>query len=187
MSNNKYLIKIPDNITVLYCKKKNIITIIGTLTKKSLKLKVRLFILEKMIQVTPFPSTKISNKQKKNIFAIQGLTAAELKQLLLETTYIYYKKLKLIGIGYRIFDVEELKNQIMLFKLGFSHPIYLKPMSQINFFCINRVTLFLFSNDYKKILQTAAFIKSHKRPDPYKGKGILYETDTIILKEGKKV
>ena len=187
MLTQKYLIKIPSTITILYCTTKNIITIIGPLTKKSVKLKVKLIIFKNSIQVTPFSIKKISNKQKKNIVAIQGLTTATLKQMLAEVAYVYYTKLKLIGIGYRIFDVEEMQNKIMLFKLGFSHFVYLKPITPINFFCRNRVKLFLFGTDYKKLLQTAAFIKSYKYPDPYKGKGILYENEIITLKEGKKI
>ena len=47
--------------------------------------------------------------------------------------------------------------------------------------------LFIYGNSYRNVTQTAALIRSYKKPEPYKGKGILYETEKIVLKEGKKV
>lgn len=65
--NNKYIIKIPNHITVLYFYDKDILTVIGPLKRKSLNLKLKVFFSEnqKTISVSSEPCLKISNKQKK--------------------------------------------------------------------------------------------------------------------------
>jgi len=124
----KYAVRIPSNITVFYCDQKKIITLKGPLGKKSLKLKVKISIkeLEKMIKVSPTAFTKISNNQKKKIKTLQGTTVALIKQLIVETSSVLYQRIKFVGVGYRAFDVDNYKNKLLLFKLGFSHPIYFR-------------------------------------------------------------
>ena len=185
----KYLIKIPKETIIIYCNKKKIITVIGPLKKKSLKLKVDLRLFEQIntIEVTTIPFSKLSNNDKKNIKAIQGTTVALIKQLMIETSSIFYQKLKFIGVGYRAFEVENFENQLLLFKLGYSHSIYFKIPENLEISSLKFTKLFISGFSYQKITQTAALIQSYKYPEPYKGKGILYENQKIQLKEGKKV
>ena len=187
--NNKYIIKIPNHVTVLYFYDKDILTVIGPLKRKSLNLKLKVFFSEdqKTISVSSEPCLKISNKQKKNINALKGTTAAIIKQAILETSYLLYQKLKFVGIGYRTFDVDNFENRLLMFRLGYSHPIFLKISEEAKIFCLKRIKLFIYGNSYQNITQTAALIRSYKKPEPYKGKGILYENEKINLKEGKKV
>jgi large subunit ribosomal protein L6 len=189
MPNSKYTIKIPKSTIILYCETKNIITVIGPLDKKALKLKVKLEVLkiERVINVTSIPVSKISNNTRKKIKAIQGTTVALIKQLFIETLTIFYQKLKFIGVGYRAFEVDRFKNELLLFKLGYSHPMYFKIPKNLEIVCLKLTKLFIFSNSYQNITQIAATIQSYKSPEPYKGKGILYENEKIQLKEGKKV
>jgi len=185
----KYAVRIPSNITVFYCDQKKIITLKGPLGKKSLKLKVKISIkeLEKMIKVSPTAFTKISNNQKKKIKTLQGTTVALIKQLIVETSSVLYQRIKFVGVGYRAFDVDNYKNKLLLFKLGFSHPIYFKIPDKLKIFCLKFTKLFIYGSSYQNITQTTALIRSNKFPEPYKGKGILYENEKIILKEGKKI
>ena len=185
----KYTIKIPSDINVIYSNKKKIITLAGVLSKKSLKLGVQLLIIKSknIIKVTPLPFFKISNNEQKKIKALQGTTVALIKQLIVETSAVLYQKLKLVGVGYRAFDVDTLKNKLLLFKLGYSHFLYFKISNEIEIFCLKMTKLFIYGNSYRNVTQTAALIRSYKKPEPYKGKGILYETEKIVLKEGKKV
>nr|YP_009167313.1 ribosomal protein L6 [Fistulifera solaris]ALG35781.1 ribosomal protein L6 [Fistulifera solaris] len=187
--NNKYIIKIPSHITILYLSDKNILTVIGPLKRKSLKLELKVFVSEdqKTIVVSSEPCSKISNKQKKNINALKGTTAALIKQVILETSYLLYQKLKFVGIGYRTFDVDNFENRLLMFRLGYSHPIFFKINEEAKIFCLKRIKLFIYGNSYQNITQTAALIRSYKKPEPYKGKGILYENEKINIKEGKKV
>lgn len=185
----KYLIKTPKETTIIYCSKKKIITIIGPLKKKSLRLQVKLQLNNKLniIEVTSIPFKKLSNNNKKNIKAIQGTTAALIKQFLIETSSVYYQKLKLIGVGYRAFEVEQFEKQVLLLKLGYSHPVYFKIHKNLEISSLKFTKLFISGFSYEKITQMAALIQSYKYPEPYKGKGILYENQKIQLKEGKKV
>lgn len=185
----KYTIKIPNNITVLYCSFKQILTIIGPLTKKSLKLKVKILLLKNknLIIVSSEAFSPISNNKKQTYFSIQGTTTALIKQLILETSYTLYKKLKLIGVGYRAFDVENFETKLLSIKLGYSHPIFFKISKKSKIFCLKKTKLFVFGNFYENITQESAFIRAYKAPEPYKGKGILYENEKINLKEGKKI
>lgn len=185
----KYTIKIPQNIKVLYCDKKNIMTFIGPFQKKSLKLDVKVFLTftSNTIMVTNIPVVGASATDIKNIKKVQGTTVARIKQMLIETTYVLYHKLNLVGVGYRVFPYEKLENQLY-FKLGFSHLIYFRVSDSLKTHCQKFTKLFLFGNSsFDNLTQTAAQIRSFKRPEPYKGKGILYDQEKIVLKKGKKI
>lgn len=75
----------------------------------------------------------------------------------------------------------------MQFKLGFSHSIYYKIPEALKIVPVKSVFIYVFGNSYYNVTQAAATIRSYKSPEPYKGKGILYENEKISLKEGKKV
>jgi large subunit ribosomal protein L6 len=185
----KHTIKLPKNIKVLYCDKKNIVTFIGQSLTKSLKLKVKIFLnsVSNSIVVTDIFVSDASGKDLKNIKKIQGTTVAKIKQMLIETTYVLYHKLNLVGVGYRVFSYENLESQLY-FKLGFSHLIYFKVPDSLNTYCQKFTKLFLFGNcSFDTLTQTAAQIRAFKRPEPYKGKGILHDQEKIILKKGKKI
>jgi large subunit ribosomal protein L6 len=189
MTNKKkiYTIKIPSNIIVLYCEKKNILITKGPLSQKSVKLKFPIKLLKSQIIIESKTFLKISNSKKKYFLSLQGTTAALIKQIILETSYIFYKKLKLIGVGYRAFNVENFKEKLLLFKLGYSHSVYFKFPIKSKIFCLKNTRLFIYGNSYQDITQSASLIRSYKKPEPYKGKGILYNNEKIILKEGKKI
>jgi large subunit ribosomal protein L6 len=185
----KYCIKIPNNTTILYCNKKKVITVIGPLKRKTLKLKVKISIpkTESVIKISAVPFTKISNNEKKKIKALQGTTFALIKQLLVETSTVLYQKLKFIGVGYRAFSVDNFEDKLLLFKLGYSHPIYFKVSKDLKIFCLKLTKLFIYGSSYQHVTQISSLIRSYKKPEPYKGKGILYDNEKIKLKEGKKV
>lgn len=185
----KYSITIPKDNVILYCEQKKILTILGPSAKKTLKLKLKLKISEseKKIIITTKAFSELSNNNKKKIKAIQGTTYALIKQLLIETSAIIYQKLKFVGVGYRSFDVQNYEKKLLMFKLGYSHPIYFKIPKELNIFCLKLTKLFVYGNSYQKITETTSLIQSYKFPEPYKGKGVLFENEKIQLKEGKKV
>ena len=185
----KYTIKIPKDISLIYCNQKKIITFFGNKSHRSLKLKVHIFIdsIKKTIKVSSLPFSEISNNEKKKIKGIQGTTVALLKQMLTEVSTIIYKKLKIIGVSYRAVIEESFKNQLLLLKLGFSHLVYFRISKKLSLFCKKRTQLFVSGNSYKDITNIAALIRNLKKPEPYKGKGILYENEKIALKAGKKI
>lgn len=185
----KNSIKIPKNIQVIYCNKKNIVTFVGPLSTKSLKLKIKLFLLQSsnLLIASQIPAKEKSALRIKDIKKIQGTAIAKIKQILIEITYTLHNKLNLVGVGYRVFAHENLANQIYL-KLGYSHLIYFRIPSGIQTHCQKFTKLFLFGNSsYSELTQTAAQIRDCKLPEPYKGKGILYDQEKILLKKGKKI
>ena len=131
--------------------------------------------------------TPLSNKDKKTTKSLRGTTVALIKQAFLEVSTTICKKLNLVGVGYKVFPVEtELGNLIHL-KLGYSHSLYFKIPETVNIKCYKADKLFISGHDLSLVAQTAALIRSCKVPEPYKGKGIVYSTEIIKLKEGKKV
>lgn len=185
----KYTIKIPKNIKIIYCDKKNMITFVGPLQTKSLKLDVKVFLIpaSQLIVVTQIPVSDSSAVGLKNAKKLQGTAVSKIKQVLIETTYTLYNKLNLVGVGYRVFSHERLPNQIYL-KLGYSHLVYFKIPQDLNSFCQKFTKLFLFGNcSFDSLTRTASQIRNCKLPEPYKGKGILYDQEKIILKKGKKI
>ena len=95
----------------------------------------------------------------------------------------YNARITLKGVGYKFI----LKNKsILQISLGFSHLIFLKIPKNFKIHLINFSTVII--TCYNNILLTkfCSTIKSFKYPDIYKGKGVLFEYDTLTLKEGKK-
>lgn len=182
-------IKIPNDISLIYCNKKKIITFTGPINRKSLKVKLKLIISnsKKLIKVSLLPFSNISNIEKKNLKALRGTTVALIKQLIIETSTTLFQKLKLVGIGYRSIPVETFKNQLIILKLGFSHFIYYRIPKEIKFFCKKQTQLFILGNSYQQTTQISDSIRAIKKPEPYKGKGILYANETINIKKGKKI
>lgn len=188
LKKEKYLIKIPNDTSLIYCKKKNILTIKGPLLQKSINLKLKIFInkYKKFIKITKIHINKISNKERKKIKSLRGTTKALIKHQLIETSIVMHKKLELHGVGYRTL-LNDSRNKLLTFKLGYSHLIYFKIPLKLNVFYFNKTKICIFGNSYQNIGLISANIRSKKKPEPYKGKGILYENEKIILKEGKKI
>jgi len=184
----KYTIKIPNDTFIFYNNEKKIIMLSGPLSKKAIKLKLKIILLEskKIIFVTPIPLSKVSNNKKKRIKMLQGTTIAEIKQALVETSSTMYKILRLVGVGYRFFNVESFENKLLMLKLGYSHHIYFKIPAKLKIFCLKFTKLFISGTSYQEVTQVSSKIQFYKKPEPYKGKGILYNDEKILLKEVKK-
>lgn len=184
---SKYLIKIPENIKIVFCTKTNLIIFKGPLKTKVLIPEVKIFQIQDFIWISKIPTGAISNNILKNLNKLQGTIAAQIKLILIEVTNMLYKKLVLIGVGYRAFVTENLINQITL-KLGYSHLIFYKIPKGVNTFCLKHTKLFVFGLiSYAKLTQITASIRQCKKPEPYKGKGILFSQENIKLKKGKKI
>ena len=185
----KYTIKIPKNIFVIYCNKKKIITFFSHKNYRSIKLKVHVFVdnLKKIIKVSSLSFSAIQNNEKKKIKSVQGTTVALLKQMIIETSTIIYKKLELIGVSYKVLLEESFNNKLLILKLGFSHLVYFRIPQNLTIFCKKRTLIIISSNYYQHLTYISAFIRNLKSPEPYKGKGILYENEKILIKIGKKI
>ncbi len=94
----------------------------------------------------------------------------------------YEKKLQLVGVGYR---AQAGLNKINL-TLGFSHPIDHEVPDGIKIETPSQTEIIIKGIDKQKVGQIAADIRAYRKPEPYKGKGVRYHDEVILLKETKK-
>ncbi len=114
--------------------------------------------------------------------AMWGTVRANVKNLVEGVTNGYKKQLDINGVGYRA----AAQGQILTLALGFSHEIkYIIPAG-ITVTVEKQTTVILAGADKQRVGQVAAEIRALRGPEPYKGKGVKYSTETIRRKEGKK-
>jgi large subunit ribosomal protein L6 len=184
----RHIIKIPKNVGMYYCDTKHIIIFVNSSVQKALILKTKAIIEEKnrIIRITREPFLNMSNNEKKKLKAVQGTQVNLLKQMLLDISSFSCKKLNLIGVGFRVVILQTTGMTLLHFKLGYSHYVYFKIPKNLEIFCLRANKLFILGDSYSFVNQVAALVRSFKIPEPYKGKGIIYTTEKITLKEGKK-
>ena len=185
----KYNIQIPKEITAIYSKQKKTLTLLGPLGIKSKKLKVQIFInyVKKIINVSPILFSYSSKIERKKIQMIRNTTISQIKYMLIESSVLLCKKLKINGVGYRTNFTENFDQKLLTFKLGYSHFIYVQVLNSLLLNCLTKTKLCISGNSYENVSHLAARIRDNKKPEPYKSKGVLYDNEIIILKEGKKV
>lgn len=128
----------------------------------------------KEIQVTRKDDTK-KNK------ALHGLYRSLLHNMVVGVNEGFSKKLELIGIGYRA----ELKGKNLVMMLGYSHPTVFCPPADITIEVPNPNSVIVNGISKELVGLVASKIKSFRKPEPYKGKGIKYENEVIRRKAGK--
>src|SRR5688500_2528435 len=100
---NKYSIKIPENIKIIFCTETNLIIFKGPLSTKVLKPYVKIFQTKNFIFVSKIPTIQVPTNTLKNSSQFQGTIIAQIKLILIEVANVLYKKLTLVGVGYRAF------------------------------------------------------------------------------------
>jgi large subunit ribosomal protein L6 len=93
----------------------------------------------------------------------------------------FSKKLEIVGVGYRA----EVKGKILDLQLQFSHPVEYPIPADVEISCPDKTTIQVSGVDKQRVGQVAAEIRSYRKPEPYKGKGIRYEGEVIVRKAGK--
>lgn len=94
----------------------------------------------------------------------------------------FEKKLMLVGVGYRA----QISGNNINLNLGYSHPINYPIPDGIKVEIPTQTEIIIKGIDKQKVGQIAAEIRSFRRPEPYKGKGVRYSDETVVLKEAKK-
>jgi len=118
------------------------------------------------------------SKQSK---ALHGLTRALIQNMIKGVTNEYSKTLDIVGVGYRA----ELKGKNLLLNIGYSHPIYFIPPAGVNLQTPAPTQIIISGIDKQLIGLVAAKVRSIRKPEPYKGKGIKYSNEQIQRKAGK--
>ena len=118
--------------------------------------------------------------QKENR-SLHGLTRALINNMVKGVSEGFSKTLDVIGVGFKV----ESKGEGVLFSIGYSHPIYLYPPAGIKLEVLSPTQVKVFGADKELVGMIAAKIRSFRKPEPYKGKGIKYSNEVIIRKAGK--
>jgi len=117
----------------------------------------------------------------KRFKALHGLTRTLVNNMVVGVTQGYEKKLEINGTGYR---AAKAGNKLTL-TLGYSHPVEMIDPEGVTATCESPTKITVSGIDKEKVGQYAADIRSKRGPEPYKGKGIKYETERIRRKAGK--
>ena len=156
----------------------NIVLVEGAKAKltKELPPLVKLNIEDTVITVT-------RDNDSKEARAMHGLTRSLINSMVIGVTEGFKKQLEIIGVGYKA----EVKGNKLVLTLGYSHPIeYIIPEG-ITVAVENNTQITVTGADKQMVGETSAIIRRYRKPEPYKGKGIRYLGEHIIMKEGKTV
>jgi large subunit ribosomal protein L6 len=113
--------------------------------------------------------------------SLHGLSRTLLNNMVVGVKDGFSKSLELQGVGYRVAKVGEN----LVFQVGFSHPVQVNPPQGISFAVDGTTRLSVSGIDKHLVGQVAANIRSIRKPEPYKGKGIRYAGERVRRKAGK--
>ena len=124
---------------------------------------------------------KVANDSRQ-ASAMSGTMRSLLANMVQGVSQGYEKKLLLVGVGYRAkADKENLS-----LTLGFSHPVVYKLPDGIKAETPSQTEIVIKGIDKQKVGQVAAEVRAFRKPEPYKGKGVRYAGEVIVMKEAKK-
>ena len=183
----KFLISVPEEIKVYQHSDKTRIVFQSSSKIKILKLNSTVLFLTDInnncfLYATGFSINPFNYEKTKKLQVNMASCIKKIFSELLDNTCI---KLKLVGVGYKVSVMNDYN--LLHFKLGYSHSIYFKLPLHLKVEVIKGNRVFISGPSLEKASSFAAFIRSYKLPEPYKGKGILYVNENIKLKIGKKV
>ena len=114
--------------------------------------------------------------------AMSGTMRSLLANMVQGVSNGFEKKLLLVGVGYRAKADKESLN----LTLGFSHPVVYKLPEGIKAETPSQTEIVIKGIDKQKVGQVAAEVRAFRKPEPYKGKGVRYADEVIVMKEAKK-
>ena len=173
----KINISIPEKVKVALAG--NILNIEGPLGKSSLDIDLEIFNLDikdgKEISIKP---KKVDQETKR----LWGMKRSLINNAVIGSSTGYEKILELVGVGYRA----AIKGDQLNLQLGYSHDINFKIPEGIKILVEKQTTLKISGSDKQKIGAIASKIKTLRKIEPYKGKGIREKGQHVLKKEGKK-
>ncbi|ODA68318.1 50S ribosomal protein L6 [Methyloligella halotolerans] len=120
--------------------------------------------------------------ESKRSQAMWGMSRTLIANLVTGVTEGFTKKLEITGVGYRA----AVQGKALQLNLGFSHDVSYPIPDGIEIQCPKPTEIVVSGIDKQKVGQVAAEIRAYRPPEPYKGKGVRYEGEYILRKEGKK-
>ena len=125
--------------------------------------------------------TFIPKDESKATISLWGTYASHIKNMIGGVNKEYEKKLVVEGVGFRV----DVKGNEIEMALGFSHPVKIEIPENLNV-SVEKNTISISGIDKEAVGEFAARVRSLKKPEPYKGKGIRYVDEVIRRKQGKK-
>jgi large subunit ribosomal protein L6 len=144
--------------------------------------KVTLADKQLMVEAKDNKDMIITGPSKKLIRSIVGTTRARLFNLIHGVSAGFERRLNLVGVGYRA----QAKGKVLALSLGFSHPIEYPVPAGVTIETPSQTEIVIKGVSKELIGLVAAQIRAIRGPEPYKGKGVRYANETIVLKEKKK-
>lgn len=121
-------------------------------------------------------------REGKKIKSMHGLYRSLIANAVQGVENVWEKKLELVGTGYNV----KMQGEDLVFKVGYSHLVVFKKIDGISFKVDGNNKLTVVGFDKYLVGEIAHKIRSIKKPDVYKGKGIKYEGEVLQIKPGKK-
>ena len=178
----KLPINIPAGVTVTL--QDNVVTVKGPKGELSQAVDPSIIVKIENGQVT-FAIDEASEVETKQKQAFHGLYRALVNNMVVGVTEMYKAEMELVGVGYRV----ENKGNVITFNLGYTHPIVIQLPNEVvveTKMERNKNPYICLSSCDKQLLGlVCSKIRSFRKPEPYKGKGILYLGEQIRRKSGK--
>lgn len=114
--------------------------------------------------------------------AMSGTIRALVANMVSGVTKGFEKKLTLVGVGYRA----QAQGDTLNLSLGFSHPVAHKMPTGVKVETPTQTEILIKGMDKQQVGQVAAEVRAYRSPEPYKGKGVRYADEVVVLKETKK-
>ena len=176
------IITVPEGVTVEIAEN-NVVTVKGpkgTLVRE-LPVEMKQFSPAISFKQEGNEITVVRSSEEKHVKQLHGTTRALLANMIEGVHNGYSKTLEIVGIGYR----GQMKGNTLVLNIGFSHQVEIEAEEGVKVETPNPNTIVVSGIDKERVGQMAALIRSKKKPEPYKGKGIKYSDERIIRKEGK--
>jgi large subunit ribosomal protein L6 len=126
--------------------------------------------------------TVARNDESREGNALSGTTRAILANMVQGVTAGFEKKLALVGVGYRA----KAENNGLKLELGFSHDVFHAMPEGVTAETPTQTEIIIKGVDKQQVGQVAAEVRAYRPPEPYKGKGVRYVGEVVIIKETKK-
>jgi large subunit ribosomal protein L6 len=123
-----------------------------------------------------------NNPAVENASAMWGTMRANLNNMVVGVTKGFERKLQLVGVGYRA----QAQGDVLNLSLGFSHPVAHKMPAGVKVECPTQTEILIKGSDKQMVGQVAAEVRAYRKPEPYKGKGVRYSDEVVVIKETKK-
>jgi len=168
-------VKLPSGVEV--SQSGSVVTMKGSKGTLSLELnsEVELTVEDSGLTVKPRSGSRFAT-------AVAGTMRSLLANMAQGVSEGFERKLQLVGVGYRA----QAQGKTLNLSLGFSHPVVHQVPEGVTVETPSQTEIFVRGADKQQVGQVAAEIRGYRPPEPYKGKGVRYADERVMLKEAKK-